>query len=426
MSITRRSFFQGISAAAASAGFASAWPRRAAGGGTADSPVRLARLDDRRQFDGVRGTVEAANPGLRLSLVKIDGPTELRADHGGMRVFWLYRGEGEVFVPKGYRTQEGDGAPLPDVYTPDKPDPAFADAIRLLSERQATVSKGAEVPVRAIVNRWQGEVFVGNFAGDLWTLEHAPRPWSKDPRAEAALEALFHQYRGVGFSTKQVDSFEPITSGDQLIAAGEKALRVRGRFECLSMEKIDRPTSHETAVRRPQYLLDTAGGCNPDFDPFRRLPLTWYPPYPGEPVDGPNWVNSHVVNIPKETSPTHFHPPKAVGGSIPQREMYLVLDPRAYKLNTWGRKASLIVYPDLRDLRRYEQHQLEPGMFVYIPPGTGHRGLDVLVNVLTIPGFKPHNEYYMDRDVRDLTDGKSPYNENLLDNKNYRRIEDFL
>ena len=33
----------------------------------------------------------------------------LRSAYGGMRVFWIYRGEGEVFVPKGYRTQEGDG-----------------------------------------------------------------------------------------------------------------------------------------------------------------------------------------------------------------------------------------------------------------------------------------------------------------------------
>jgi hypothetical protein len=179
-------------------------------------------------------------------------------------------------------------------------------------------------------------------------------------------------------------------------------------------------------VRRLRYLLDTAGGCNPDFDPFRRLPLTWFPNHPGESGDGLNWVNSHVVNIPKETSPTHFHPPKAVGGTTAQREMYLVLDPEIYKLNTWGRTASLIVYPDLRNLHRYEEYHLEPEMFIYIPPGTGHRGLDAFVNVLTIPGFRPHNEYYLDRDIRDQAEGKSPYNEKLLDSKNYRTIEELL
>ena len=426
MSITRRSFIQGVSAAAASTAFASAVPQTAWGDETVNRTVHVASVDNPREFDAVKSAIEEDNPGIKLSLVKIDGEATLRAAHGGMRVFWLYRGRGEVFLPRGYRTQEGDGAPLPDEYKPDQADPAFADTIHLLKERMKTVSPKADVPVRAIVNRMKGAAFVGNFAGDLWTLEHAPRPWSSDKKVEAALAALFHQYRGVGFSTKQADSFEPIIAGDQLIAAGKDEVRVRGRFECLSMEKVDRPKSHESAARRLRYLLDTAGGCNPDFDPFRRLPLTWYPPYRGEPSDGPNWVNSHVVNIPQETSPTHFHPPKAVGGNVPQREMYLVLEPQAYKLNTWGRKASLIVFPDLRDLRRYDQYPLAPGTFVYIPPGTGHRGLDAFVNVLTIPGFRPHNEYYIDRDVRDLTGGKSPCNENLLDSKNYRRIEDFL
>ncbi|MCY2954686.1 MAG: hypothetical protein NTU53_22370 [Planctomycetota bacterium] len=168
---------------------------------------------------------------------------------------------------------------------------------------------------------------------------------------------------------------------------------MRGRFQCLAIEQPARKASHISAVRRLRHLLDTAGGCNPDFDPFRRLPLTWYADYPGESADGVNFVNSHVVNIPKETSPTHFHPRTAVGGGLPQTEMYLVLDPQTYKLNTWGRQASLIVFPDLRELGRYELHNLEPGLFVYIPPGTGHRGLDVFVNVLTVPGFKPHNEY---------------------------------
>jgi hypothetical protein len=183
-----------------------------------------------------------------------------------------------------------------------------------------------------------------------------------------------------------------------------------------------------STVRRLRFLADTAGGCNPDFDPFRRLPLTWYYNYPGETADGLNWVNSHVVNIPKETSPSHFHPPRGIGaaGGIPQREMYLVLDPQAYQLNTWGRAAGLLTFPDLCELRRCQQHALEPGMFIYIPPGTGHRGLDAFVNVLTIPGFKPHNEYYIDRDLRDLTGGTVPYNENLLNAKNYERIEDLL
>jgi hypothetical protein len=65
-------------------------------------------------------------------------------------------------------------------------------------------------------------------------------------------------------------------------------------------------------------------------------------------------------------------------------------------------------------------------MFVYIPRGMGHRDLDALVNVLTLPGFRRKNEYYIDRDICDLAGGKLPYNENLLNAKNYRKIEDFL
>jgi predicted dehydrogenase len=393
---------------------------------TSKGKIHVAQLANPQQFAQMKQAIEEDNPDIRFSLVEVDGEATLRAEQGGMRVFWLYRGQGEVFLPKGYRTQEGDGKPLPAFYKPDQPDAPFVDAIRLMKTRLGSVSPGATVAVKAIVGRLRNEGFVGNFAGDLWTLEHASRPWSADAQVEAALSSLFRVYRQQGFSTKQIDSFEPLMEGDQLIACGNDAVRVRGRFCCLAMENVKRTASHESTARRLRYLLGTAGGCNPDFDPFRRLPLTWYINYPGESGDGVNWVNSHVVNIPKETSPTHFHPPKAIGGGTTQREMYLVLGPAAYKLNTWGRKASLILYPDLHDLRRFEQHPLEPGDFVYIPPGTGHRGLDVFVNVLTLPGFKPHNEYYIDRDIHDLAGGKSPYNANLLKAKNYQNIEDLL
>jgi len=389
---------------------------------------RVVRMDDERQFAGMRTAFEEHNPGLRLSVARVDGETGLRTEHGGMRVYWIYRGEGEVSLPKGYRTQEGDGAPLPDDYLPDSIGPAFAETLRLLKDGLPSVSPAVSVAVSAILRRWKNGVFSGDFAGELWKLDHLPQPWSTDERVVAALRALFQNYREHGYSTKQVDSWERLMAGDQLIACGQEQIKVRGRFVCLTMENVGRTTSHVSTVRRLRYLADTAGGCNPDFDPFRRLPLTWYYNYPGESGDGLNWANSHVVNIPKETSPAHFHPPKAVGGGsgMPQREMYLVLDPRAYNLNTWGRAASLLLFPDLRNLSRYERVPLEPGMFVYIPPGTGHRGLDVFVNVLTIPGFKPHNEYYIDRDIRDTTGGKVPYNENLIASKNYDKIEDLL
>ncbi len=378
--------------------------------------IRICALDDAKQFAQLREYFEQDNPGLRLTHVEVSGKCTLRCEHGGMRVFWVYRGGGEVFLPKGYRTQEGDGEPLPAGYQPDDVDPALGDTLRLLAAGMSAVSPAAQVAIDRILGRWKGQSFVGDFSGELWNLDHLPRPWASDAGVDAAIASLFQRYRQYGWSTKQADSWEQLLEGDQLIACPGGEIRVGGRFVCLAMENLARPTSHVSAVRRLRFLADTAGGCNPDFDPFRRLPLTWAYNYPGESGDGLNWVNSHVVNIPKETSPSHFHPPTGIDGAggIPQREMYLVLDPRTYQLNTWGRKASLVVFPDLRDLHRYEQHPLQPGMFIYIPPGTGHRGLDVLVNVLTIPGFKPHNELYIDREIRDTTGGASPYNENLL------------
>jgi len=390
--------------------------------------VRLCDLRDREAFAGLRELFELDNPGLKLSLVDVDSETLLRSTHGGMRVFWIYEGEGQVFLPRGYRTQEGDGHPLPSDYRPDPLDPVFADLLERVRLGCASLTPAALLPVRAILSRWQRGVFVGDYAGELWRLDHVVRPWSGDDQVLGSLNELFTACRHQGHSTKQVDSFEPLIAGDQIVACADQQVRVCGQFRCLAMENVHRRSNHVSIARRLRYLADTAGGCNPDFDPFRRLPLTWFYPVAEESLDGLNWVNSHVVNIPKETSPTHFHPPQGVGasGGIPQREMYLVLDPQAYQLNTWGREASLTVFPDLPDLHRYDRHALHPGMFVYIPPGTGHRGLDVLVNVLTIPGFKPHNEYYLDRDIHDQAGGHLPYNENLLNNKNYERLADFF
>jgi hypothetical protein len=50
---------------------------------------------------------------LRVSKININGNAVVESEHGGMRILCIYRGEGEVFLPKGYRTQEGDGQSLP-------------------------------------------------------------------------------------------------------------------------------------------------------------------------------------------------------------------------------------------------------------------------------------------------------------------------
>jgi hypothetical protein len=427
MTATRRQFLATATAAAWGLPTAAGLPAVFAGPSdrTAD-PMAKVSLDDDYQFAAMKERFEADYPGFRLSVVEVDGRDHLLSEHGGMRVFWIYRGQGQVELPAGYRTQEGGPGLLPDGYVPDPLDPDLAELLNSIGQQMPSIGPRAAAHVQAILDRRQGDVLIGDFAVEMWNLEHIPRPWARDSRIDDLLVSLFAWYRRAGYSTKQTGSYEPVLAGDQIIACGDQSVAVRGRFRCLAMEKEDRSVSHLSTARRLSYLVDTAGGCSFDFDPYRRLPLTWYMDHPGMQGDGLNFVNSHVVNIPRELSSTHFHPQQSLLGGLPQTEMYLVLDPRVAQLETHGREASILLFPDLRDLNRYDELVLQPGDFVYIPPGVGHRGLDVFVNVLTVPGFKPHNEIYIDQDIRDRTDGQAPYNENGLDRKNYDRLEDFL
>ncbi len=387
-----------------------------------------APVGDNPGFREIKQSLEAAYPALTLDHATIHGAeTELRAAHGGMRVFWIFDGTGEVFLPAGYRTLEGDGAPLPADYQPEPADPAFLETLAFIDARRGTFTPGAWTSIKLILDRRQGDTFTGDIAAYLWNLEHTPRPWSSDPGVEAAVESIHASYRNQGYSVKTTGSWEPVGIGDQLVACGDQPVRVRGDFRCMSIEDRTRHHSHISTARRLPYLLDTAGGCSFDFEPYRRLPLTWHVDTPGGHGDGVNFVNSHIVNIPEELSSTHFHPPVVLGrGGVPQTEMYLVLDPEACGIDDKGRKPAILLFPDLRDLTRWEKIDLAPGDLVLIPPGVGHRGLDVFVNVLTIPGFKPHNEFYIDQHILDATDGASPHNEPGLARKNLENIADYL
>lgn len=386
-----------------------------------------APVGDNPGFLRIKESLESAYPDLELTFVEVDGGKSLAARHGGMRVFWIFDGRGEVYLPDGYRTKEGDGGPLPPAYEPEPVDPGFLHTLDLLERGKPTMSADVLTQVELILGRRQDGGFIGDIAAYLWNLEHIERPWSQDPQVERALESLFGPHNDVGYSVKRGGSYELVKAGDQLAVAGSETLRARGRFACLSLEKKDRPRSRVSGARRLPYLIDTAGGCSFDFEPYRRLPMTWHLAGPDQAGDGLNFANSHVVNIPQELSSTHFHPSKPLErGGLVQTEMYLVLDPATAGLDNKERKAGILLYPDLRNLSRYEEIELEPGDLVLIPPGVGHRGLDSFVNVLTIPGFKPHNEYYIDQHILDATGGEAPYNPEGLARKNLDRIEDYL
>ena len=395
-----------------------------------NTPSFVLDFNEEAHVSIIKSRLEQDYPFLRISRIEVREETLLKTENGGQRFFCLTQGQGEIFLPAGYRTQEGDGTSLPtENYQSDPVDPGFGALLDKIADGRGFLSSKALPPVDAILGRRSDcrQFFRGDIAGELWRLlEQAPRPWAADLQVETTLDRLFTCYREQGFSTKKTDSWEEVMSGDQLLVSGDDALRVRGCFTCFSLENTVQSKPHISTVRRLRYLLDTAGGCNPGFDPFRRLPITWFPNYPGEKGDGLNFFNNHVVNIPAENSPTHFHPPCPVGGGLPQTEFYLVLDASEYQLATAREEPSITLYPNLADLSQYEIHRLKPGMFVYMPPGVGHRGLNVFAMIMTIPGFKPGNEFYLDRDVFERTGGSSPYNENHLGSKNYERLEEFF
>lgn len=389
--------------------------------------VAAFRLSDSKAFRAFADDFACRRPWLRFETEEVRGTeTTLRSEGGRTKIWWIHRGEGEVYLPSGHRTKEGDGQRLPAEYRAEPMCEEFAAALAVVHDGLSGLNALARPAVKSILERRRQGSYIGDYANDLWKLEHVERPWTENVFVERALESLFRLCAASGYSVKASGSFERIMEGDQIILSADQELRVRGSFACLTLETSKKAHIPAPSVMRLRYLKDSSGGCNFDFDPFRRLPLTWQLSAPGEAGDGVNFANSHVVNIARETSPTHFHPQRPIGGGLPQHELYLVLDPAAYGLQTHGRSASIIVFPNLADLRRYEEIRLRPGDLVSIPPGVGHRGMDVFVNVITVPGFKPHNEYYLDADVARVSRGAAPVNADLVSLKNYEGLAALL
>ena len=381
--------------------------------------VVVGHIEDSESLEPVFAEFDRHHPGLTMGCGYFDGDEgELIAEGGGVRYIWIDQGVGEVFLDAGYRTQEGDGEKLPPLYEVDECDDESWPILQTLAENLDTLHEKIRPPVEAILERISGRTLVGDIAGEVWLMEESGVPrekWTTRPKVRRAFELLLESYSLIGWSTKQIGSFEPIQAGDQLTLAADEPARVRGKFRYWWIENTNLFMTHVTNARRLRYLRDTAGGCNFAFDAFRRLPMTWYCHTETEDgFDGVNTVNSHVVNIAAETSQTHYHPAMPIGGGKPQHELYLVLDPRIYSLNTYGRQSYLYAFPDILDLTICEQVPLRPGTVVYIPPNTGHRGIDAFVNVVTLPGFKPRNEIYLDERIQETTNGKAPYNKNVV------------
>ena len=397
-------------------------------------PVVVAHVDEPDAWTSATQQFAAWNRGYLLgqgTLTRGD-ETMLRPAHGGVRYCWLFAGDGEVWLPAGFRTQEGDGSPMPSDYLPDPLPREAVDALATVADALATgvPVPAVQAPVEALLARWQRQPtrFVGDIAGEVWRLLESgipPQAWLPGAAGDA-LRWLAAQAPTLGWSTKQMASWEPITAGDQLVVTAERPARVRGPVRYWWIEDLQRDRTPTPTARRLRYLQDTAGGCAPGFDAFRRLPLTWAAapesihhegasaadaagPAGGN-QDSQNRTNCHVLNIAAELSRTHYHPQAVIGGGQAQFEIYFAVDPSGWKLGTAGRPGRLYTFPDIGRWSTCETTALLPGTIALIPPDTGHRGCDAFVQIVTVPGFKPGNELYLDRLIRDATDGTAPHN----------------
>jgi hypothetical protein len=383
--------------------------------------ITIGHINDQASLESVYAEFEAMNPGFKMGAGTYDSEDGvLASEYRGVRHIWIHEGTGEIYLTAGYRTKEGDGEKLPEVYITDEVDADILEVLQLLAANLDSIHEKIIQPANAIIERLSGlpaprtpacagtadrsrqagKTLAGDIAGDIWLMVESgldSSEWSTRSDVREALLFLSEEYSRVGWSTKEVDSFEPIQPGDQITVTGDEEIKIKGKFRYWWIENLEGILTHISTARRLRYLKDTAGGCNFAFDAFRRLPLTWYINTGTEDnPDGINTVNSHIVNIAAETSKAHYHPAILIGGGKPQSEIYFVLDPAVYSLNTYGRESYLWAFPNVDNLSISEKVPLSPGSVVYIPPGTGHQGIDAFVNVITLPGFKPGNEIYFE------------------------------
>ena len=365
-------------------------------GRVSEAHFAAGHIEDEVSLGPVSDLFALWNPGLRFGTASLS-QEETWTCSPGARVCWIQDGTGEVFLPAGYRTKEGDGEPLPESYRPEPARPEWLEAVLYAQSQLGSLRGEPRNAVQRICSRMRGDVYVGDAANELWTWieHHGEAPGEKFADFIALFERI---YDSVGFSRKLVSSWEPVQAGDQILG-GADPLRVRGNFRYWFID-TPAPLTHISALRRLRYLKDTAGGCNFQFDAFRRMSLTYYANrgVTSANPDGVNQLNSHFVNIAAETSRAHYHPRVAIGGGKPQSEMYLVMDPSVYGLSTYGRKASVTLYPEVEGANAHLAERadipLRVGSVVYITPGTGHRGVDVFANVLVLPAYKPKNQFF--------------------------------
>jgi hypothetical protein len=193
----------------------------------------------------------------------------------------------------------------------------------------------------------------------------------------------------------------PLTTGDViLLRPGESAVS-GGDLSALAFRVPAALPAELPCFVRPDWdanITDTPGGCAEETGAYRRILLTWLT------TNGPyvyHALNAHRVRI--SDSFTHYHPRD--GGFA---ELYLVqmAGPEARLLTS--EHVAAIEAQDVdaeRAAELFESRALAAGDLVYLPRGIAHRGLGgALVQVITLPGFRPGAEIGLDHHLRAIAE----------------------
>jgi len=327
---------------------------------------------------------------------------QITSQYNGVRHLFILSGQGEIFLDISYRTQEGDGQPLPRFYEPDVCDSENLPILQTLSENLDTMHHKIRSVVESILTRLNGDVLIGDISYQVCQMTETGLPlreWSTRPKVRRAFEILQVNYSQLGWSTKKEASFEPFGVGDQLTVTDDEPIFVRGEFDYFWVENTQLFMTHTTATRRLLYLKNTSSSSTGNY--FRRLPLTWYAHTEADDEpNGVNSINSHVAYLTKKTNRPHYHPSSFIGDGLDQAQIYLVLNPNQTPatdgwISSQNETGCLRIYPQLDNLSNSKDILLNSGSVVYIPPELGHYGLGLLTNVIALPGFKPRNTVYL-------------------------------
>lgn len=245
---------------------------------------------------------------------------------------------------------------------------------------------------------------------DRWAAPHGVSFWwLQEGAAEVKIDGEWQPERADLYATRH--DWLALQPGDVIVVDAEHSVHVRGDARFWQIVCSRRARSAWAGVRRLQYLVDQAGGCNVGDDAFRRLQITWQMTgqTPADP-DGDNLLGCHVVYIAEATSRTHYHPRPPLVGGRNQHELYLVLDPRVYGLRVQAEAPGVWTYPQPGAWDHYDFTPLQPADVCVIRAGVAHRAVDVLACVVAIPGFKPGNDVYVDHLIAEETGGRAPHN----------------